>query len=100
MALSDDLERIAQAAAAFAGPEERVTGILAAEPLGVGRVYLCAYASEAEHGWLALDEAGAPVASRRGVRGGAAPPAPRRGAAGGAGGGGLPGLPRGPPRSR
>jgi hypothetical protein len=68
MALSDDLERIAQAAAAFAGPEERVTGILAAEPLGVGRVYLCAYASEAEQGWLALDEAGAPVASREVVR--------------------------------
>ena len=49
-------------------PAERVVGILVAEPLGSGRVYLCAYASEGEHGWLALDEAGAPVASRETVR--------------------------------
>ena len=42
---SDDLEQIAAAAAAFAAPGERVTGILAAEPLRFGRVYLCAYAA-------------------------------------------------------
>ena len=66
MALSDDLERIAVAAASFAAPGERVTGILAAEPLGAGRVYLCAYESEdGEHTWLALDDLGAPVESRR-----------------------------------
>ena len=92
MALSDDLERIAQAAAAFAGPEERVTGILAAEPLGVGRVYLCAYASEAEHGWLALDEAGAPVASREVVREAASLAALCEVAEESAGGGDLPEL--------
>jgi len=92
MALSDDLERIAQAAAAFAGPEERVTGILAAEPLGVGRVYLCAYASEAEHGWLALDEAGAPVASREVVREAASLAALCEVAEESAGGGDLPQL--------
>src|SRR2546423_12554503 len=68
MALSDDVERIAEAAAAFAAPAERVVGILVAEPLGRGRVYLCAYASEGDHSWLALDEAGAPVASRETVR--------------------------------
>jgi hypothetical protein len=66
VALSDDLERIAGAAASFAAPGERVTGVLAAEPLGTGRIYLCAYESEqGEHTWLALDELGAPVASRR-----------------------------------
>ena len=68
MALSDDLERIAAAAAAFAAPAEHVAGILAAEPLGAGRIYLCAYASDGEHAWLALDEAGTPVASRETVR--------------------------------
>jgi hypothetical protein len=68
MTLSDDIERIAAAAAAFAAPAERVVGILAAEPLGGGRIYLCAYASGGEHCWLALDEAGAPVANRETVR--------------------------------
>jgi hypothetical protein len=66
VALSEDLERIAVAAGSFAAPGERVTGILAAEPLGAGRVYLCAYESEeGEHTWLALDDLGAPVESRR-----------------------------------
>ena len=68
MALSDDLERIAAAAAAFAAPAERIVGILAAEPLGSGRIYLCAYAADGEHGWLALDDTGTPVASRETVR--------------------------------
>lgn len=66
MALTDDLERIAAAAEGFAAPGERVAGILATEPLGSGRVYLCAYESDAgEHLWLALDDLGAPVESRR-----------------------------------
>jgi len=66
VALSDDLERIAVAADSFAAPGERVTGILAAEPLGAGRVYLCAFESAAgEHTWLALDDLGKPVESRR-----------------------------------
>jgi hypothetical protein len=64
--LSDDLERIGAAAAGFAAPGERVVGIVPTEPLGAGRVYLCAYESEAgEHLWLALDDVGAPVESRR-----------------------------------
>jgi hypothetical protein len=69
MALTDDLERIAQAAAPFAAPGERVAGILAAEPLDLGRVYLVAYATtEGGHGWLALDGDGRPLESRRAVR--------------------------------
>jgi hypothetical protein len=69
VALSDDLEQIAEAAAAFAAPGECVTGILAAEPLHAGRVFLCAYAAGDERpAWLALDAAGAPVASLSVVR--------------------------------
>jgi hypothetical protein len=69
VALTDDLERIAPAAGAFAAPGERVTGILAAEPLDLGRVYLVAYENAAGgHGWLALDGEGRLVDSRRAVR--------------------------------
>jgi len=63
--LADDLERIAAAAASFAAPGERVTGILAAEPLDAGRVYLCAYDSADGNAWLALDGDGRPIESKR-----------------------------------
>jgi hypothetical protein len=62
MALVEDLERIATAAAR---PSEKLTGILAVELLDGGRVYLCAYESGA---WLALDDEGQAVTSRRRVR--------------------------------
>jgi hypothetical protein len=65
--LSDDLERIAAAAATFAAPGERVAGIVPADPLDGGRVYLCAYESGEEHAWLALDDSGRPIESRRAV---------------------------------
>ena len=69
MALSDDLERIAAAAAVLAAPGERVTGILAAEPLRHGRVFLCAYDSGGERpAWLAFDNDGSPVESLAAVR--------------------------------
>jgi len=59
MALSDDLERIA------AAQDEPVTGVLATELADGTRVYLCAYESGA---WLAFDDGGKPVESRRVVR--------------------------------
>lgn len=62
MALADELERIAAAAAS---PDDRVTGILAAELIDGTRVYLCAYESGE---WLALDAEAKPVESRRLVR--------------------------------
>ena len=65
MPLSDDLERAAAAAEAFAAPGEHVTGIVAAEPAGAGRIYLCAYESADGHAWLALDDDGRPVGDRR-----------------------------------
>jgi hypothetical protein len=68
MALIDDLERIAAAAERLATPEERLAGVVAAEPLDVGRVYLCAYEAGEAQRWLALDDAERPVADRRAVR--------------------------------
>jgi len=68
MALVDELERIADAAAAHAAPSERVTGIVAAEPLGGPRVYLVAYESAEARSWLALDMEAQPVGSRATVR--------------------------------
>lgn len=66
MALSDDLERTAEAAARFAAATERLTGVLAVELAGAVRVYLCAYASEGgAPAWLALDADAKPVESRR-----------------------------------
>jgi hypothetical protein len=63
-----DLERIARSAAAFASPGERVAGVLVAEPLDVGRIYLCAFETQDGRAWLALDAEGRPVADRDTVR--------------------------------
>jgi hypothetical protein len=65
MALTDDLVRIAAAARALAGDGEQVTGVLAAEPLDVGRVYLCAYDSGT---WVVLDDCGAALTDLRVVK--------------------------------
>ena len=92
MALPEDLERIAVAAAERASPGERLTGVLAAEPLGAGRVYLCAYESGSGHTWLALDDEGRPIESRRLVREGATLAALCEVAEDSAGGGHLPEL--------
>ena len=68
MALADDLERIA-AAAATHGDGAAVTGVLATEHTAGQRVYLCAFESaEGERSWLALDGDAAPVGSQRDVR--------------------------------
>jgi hypothetical protein len=66
--LKDDLERIADAAAAFAADGERLSAVLAAEPPTGGRVYLCAYSSDDGVSWLALGERGEPVTDRERVR--------------------------------
>jgi hypothetical protein len=68
VALSDELEPIAAAADGFASPDERLAGVLVAEPLEGGRVYLFAYESDRGHAWLALDAAGRPLDDRRRVR--------------------------------
>jgi hypothetical protein len=65
VALADDLERISEAAEPFAGRNERMSGILAAQPLGASRVYLCSFESEAGTTWLALDDEARPLADAR-----------------------------------
>lgn len=64
MALTDDLERIATAAAAH-GP---VTAVLAAEPASALRRYLVAYGDGETRRWLVLDDGGAAVTRRDEVR--------------------------------
>jgi hypothetical protein len=64
MALGDDLERIA-AAAAWHG---RVAAVLAAEPANGRRFYLLALGEEGERRWAVLDDAGALVERRGEVR--------------------------------
>jgi hypothetical protein len=73
VALADDVQRIALAAAAHAGEGERVAAVLATEPLSGERVYLAAFEGEEEaQSWLALDDEGAPVTDRKLVRDAAA----------------------------
>ncbi|MBA2475842.1 MAG: hypothetical protein H0V40_07815, partial [Actinobacteria bacterium] len=69
MALTEDLQRIAAAAAAHAEAGEGLAGVIAAEPARGQRLYLCAFERQGEeHSWLALDEGGDPVVERELVR--------------------------------
>jgi hypothetical protein len=66
MALADDLDRIAAAAAVHG----RVSAILAAEPAQGTRMYLVAFAGGDDEpaSWLVLDDEGRPVERREDVR--------------------------------
>src|SRR5581483_1371567 len=88
MGLQDDLERIAAAASTHG----EVTGVLAAEPAGSGRVYLVALGEEESHRWLLLDADGNLVTQRAAVREAASIVAMCELAGDVAGGGDLPGL--------
>jgi hypothetical protein len=68
VALQDDLDRIAVAAAPYASGAEELAGVLAAELTTGGRVYLCAFKAGEEVSWLGLDDAGEPVVDRERVR--------------------------------
>ena len=64
MALSDDVGRIASAAARFGGAGEEVVAVLAVETAAGERVYLCAFADAGgAQTWLVVDDAGSPVTS-------------------------------------
>ena len=67
MTAAEDVARIAGAAAAFAEPGERLTGVLVTETLG-RRIYLCAFESAEGRTWLALDDGAQPVTDGRLVR--------------------------------
>jgi len=64
MALADDLERIAAAAARHGD----VSGVLAAEPSHGRRLYLVALGPEETRRWVVLDDAGTTVERREAVR--------------------------------
>jgi hypothetical protein len=66
--LSAELSLIAGTAASFSAGDERVAGVLAAEPAAGERVYLCAFEGERGRTWLALDASGRPLEDRALVR--------------------------------
>jgi len=69
MALSEDVGRIAAAAAAHAGPGETVAAVLAVETAAGERMYLAAFSDvSGNQEWLALADDGAPVTNRERVR--------------------------------
>jgi hypothetical protein len=68
VALPEELEAAAAAAAAFAGPGDRLAGVVPVEPIAE-RLYLVAFsAGEEPSGWLVLDGELEPVAERQRVR--------------------------------
>jgi len=68
VALRDDLDRIAVAAAPHARDGERLTGVVPSLAEPDERTYLCAFADGDERGWLVLDDAGEPVTRREVIR--------------------------------
>lgn len=69
MALSDDVSRIAEAAARYAVAEEEVAAVIPVEPATGERLYLCAFVTpDGSQAWLAFDDDGAPVTNRTRVR--------------------------------
>jgi hypothetical protein len=90
MTLSDDLERIAALARAFADEGDAVSGILATEPVGGSRVYVCSFdGADGLRSWLAVREDGSPVTARAELRAAVSIAAMCELAADGAGGGDL-----------
>jgi hypothetical protein len=69
VALSEDVSRIAGAAAQHRAPGQQVVAVLAVETAGGDRIYLAAFADGGgRQQWLALDHDGVPVTSRERVR--------------------------------
>jgi hypothetical protein len=69
VALSEDVSRIASAAAAHRTPGQQVEAVIAVESAVGERIYLAAFADgDGAREWLALDHDGAPVTSRERVR--------------------------------
>jgi len=93
MALSDELERAAELAAAHAEPGAVVSGVLATEAEPVGRIYLCSIdGADRTRGWLGVREDGSVVVVRAEVRAAVSIAALCEVAVDSAGGGDLDGL--------
>jgi hypothetical protein len=63
-----ELDVVADAAGAFAGPGEAVTAVVPTEPSPGRRIYVCAFDGPDGRTWLAFDATGAPVTSRALIR--------------------------------
>jgi len=69
VSLSEDVGRIAEAAARYAAPGEELAAVLPVEPASGERVYLCAFAqADGTQSWLALDDRGSPLTNRTLIR--------------------------------
>lgn len=88
--LVDELECARELAQALADPGDTVSGILAAEPAGGSRLYLCSFdGADGFRSWLAVRMDGTPVAVRSELRAGVSIAAMCELAADAAGGGDL-----------
>jgi hypothetical protein len=69
VSLSEDVGRIAEAAARYAAPGEELAAVVPVEPASGERVYLCAFAqANGTQSWLGLDDRGSPVTNRTLIR--------------------------------
>src|SRR6478672_7772423 len=69
VSLSEDVGRIAEAAARYAAPGEELAAVVPVEPASGERVYLCAFAqADGTQSWLALDDRAAPLTNRTLIR--------------------------------
>jgi hypothetical protein len=68
VALAEELDGAAAAAATYAADGEELVGVLAAEPASGERLYVCAFERGEGRTWLVLDAGGEPVADRVRVR--------------------------------
>jgi hypothetical protein len=69
VSLSEDVGRIAEAAARYAAAGEELAAVLPVEPASGERVYLCAFAlADGTQSWLALDDRGSPLTNRTLIR--------------------------------
>jgi hypothetical protein len=66
--LTDDLDRIADAALGHAGEHEALAAVIPAEPDADARVYLCAFAAGEARSWLAFDADAVPMTNRELIR--------------------------------
>ena len=69
MSLSEEVGRIAEAAARYAAPGEELAAVVPVEPASGERVYLCAFAlADGAQSWLGLDDRGSPLTNRTLIR--------------------------------
>ena len=69
MSLSEDVGRIAEAAARYAAPADELAAVVPVEPASGERVYLCAFAlADGAQSWLGLDDRGSPLTNRTLIR--------------------------------